>query len=258
MFLPWCTKMSNKIVETVVAANTEGNIIHFSTWEVQTKIFIRGDSNSGQINMAYMIKWPHFPILSGQSRFLVNCPASRPFLQMSHFLENICISYFNCTVKIFYLLFIKYYVKLKERKIHKKHIKCIHTWLKNDINKQLATKRHTYFWIMRLPRLKWNIFSAVWYVLQYIYFANTERQLAFAEGLFAFHTINHNQWLYVTNDQSKYDKKLQGQKQKQLFVMFFHEFVFTIAGRVKKCAFLYKYMNLYNKYLLYKIYITKL
>ena len=113
---------------------------------------------------------------------------------------------------------------------------------KNNITKHLATMKHRRFWIMSLPRLKWNSFFAVLAV------CNTEKQLALAEELFAFHTIKHSQsfrW-FVRRKWSKHctTKKLhvQGQKAKQLFVMFFHHVRFRNCRKNWIHAHLYPYI----------------
>jgi len=102
--------------------------------------------------------------------------------------------------------------------------------------------KHRRFWIMSLPRLKWNSFFAVLAV------CNTEKQLALAEELFAFHTIKHSQsfrW-FVRRKWSKHctTKKLhvQGQKAKQLFVMFFHHVRFRNCRKNWIHAHLYPYI----------------
>lgn len=58
---------------------------------------------------------------------------------------------------------------------------------KNDITKHLATERHRRFLDKAASPSKMEQF------FRSANFGNTEKQLALAEGLFAFHTINHNQ-----------------------------------------------------------------
>lgn len=77
---------------------------------------------------------------------------------------------------------------------------------KNDITKHLATKRHRRFLNNAVSSSKIEQF------FRSASFGNTEVQLALAEGLFAFHTLNHNQSFrsmdYVSQMiKTLYDKK---------------------------------------------------